>query len=89
MGSAIPCFIFKMTRERKERMEKVRMLVLRTIEMGGAADFKYLEGYCMWHFGLSRRDAREEIVAIINLEGLECEKEIIRKKDEDKKATRS
>jgi hypothetical protein len=60
---------------REERKHRLEMLSRELKEMltFGEVDIRFMEGRAMWVFGISRRDAREELKAIVDFLELECD----------------
>lgn len=59
--------------KRKERMLKIREEIKGVIKHQGTVNVDVLIAKCMLVFGLSKRDAKDEVMALIIIEQAEAE----------------
>ncbi|MFW5895221.1 MAG: hypothetical protein ACOCT9_00605 [archaeon] len=66
------------TENRKRRIEIIKNNILKVIERDKVVSYEKMIAFCMYNFGISRRDARDEINAVIAFEELKKEGDFIK-----------
>ncbi len=61
------------TQERKKRMEMIKNTMMNAFKKGKNVGYEKMIAFCMYNFGVSRRDARDELNAVITIEDLKKE----------------